>query len=88
MNAHHQRNARPVNIAIQQADFRAELRERAGEVCRAGGFADAAFAAGDGEDALHAGHAFLIGKRTGGRGGAGGRLAHFDVNVVHAGQRF
>jgi hypothetical protein len=68
VDAHHQRNARPVNIAIQQTDFRAEMRERAGEVHRAGGFADAALAAGDGDDALHAGNFILIRKWIGRRG--------------------
>ena len=56
LDAHHQRNARPVDVAIEQADARAEMLERAGEVHRAGGFADAAFAAGDGDDAFDAGN--------------------------------
>ena len=60
MDAHHQRNARAVNIAIQQTDSRAEMLQRAGEIDRGGGFADAALAAGDGDDAFDAGHAVLI----------------------------
>ena len=88
MDAHHQRNARPVNVAVQQADFRAEMRQRAGEIGGAGGFADAALAAGDGDDALHAGNLVLIRKWICRRGLAGGGLAHFDVNVIHAGQSF
>ena len=88
MNTHHQRDARPVNVAIQQTDFRAEMFQRAGEIHRAGGFADAALAAGDGDDALHAGNFCLVRKRFAGLGLAGGRLAHFDVNVVHAGKIF
>ena len=56
VNAHHQRNARPVNVAIQQADLRAEMLQRAGEVGGHGGLADAALAAGDGDDALDAGN--------------------------------
>ena len=86
VNAHHQRNARPVNVAIQQTDFRAEMRERAGEIRRASRFANATLAAGDGDDSFYAGNFILIRKRTGGRG-TGGRLAHFDVNLFHAGQR-
>ena len=88
VNAHHQRNARPVNVAIQQADFRAEMFQRAGQICGTGGFADAALAAGDGDDALDAGNLGLVGERLAGRGLAGGRLLHFDVNMADAGEIF
>src|SRR5208283_1830092 len=50
-------------VAIQQADPRAELRQRAGQVDRTGGFADAALAAGDGNDALHAWNLVLVRQR-------------------------
>ena len=62
--------------------------QRAREIHGAGGFADAALAAGDGDDAFHAGHAILIRKGIGRRGGTGGRLPHFHLNMLHAGQRF
>ena len=52
IDAHHQRNARTVNIAIQQAHPGAEMPQGAGQIGRAGGFAHAALAAGHGDDAL------------------------------------
>ena len=86
VNAHHQRNAWPVNVAIQQTDFRAEMLQRAGEIRGTGGFADAAFAAGDGDDAFTPG--ILFWPRAPAPVSAGGGLPHFDVNVVHAGKAF
>ena len=89
MHPHHQGNARPVNVAIQQTDFCAEIRERAREIHRASGFADAALAAGDGYDAFHAGNFVLVRKWICCASGlSSGGLAHFDVNVVHAGKIF
>ena len=87
LHAHHQRNARAVDVAIEQADFRAEMRERAGEVHRGGGFAHAALAAGHGDDALDAGHLGLVLPRAGGGGLLRRGLADFHKNVIDAGQR-
>ncbi len=52
VNTHHQRNAWAVNIAIQQTHLCAEMCQRAREIHGASGFADAALAAGDGDDAF------------------------------------
>ena len=48
--AEHERNARPVNVAIAQPDSSLGLLERDGKIRRDGGFADAALAAGDRND--------------------------------------
>src|ERR1051325_1134831 len=53
-DAHHERNARAINCAIEQADALAQMLKRAGEVHRTSGFAHAAFAARDRNDALDA----------------------------------
>src|SRR5262249_6071759 len=45
--AEHQRDARPVNVAVAQADARFDLVERDCEICRNGRLANAAFAARD-----------------------------------------
>ncbi len=52
--AHHQRNAWPVDIAVQQPDLVPQMLQRAGEVDRQRRFADAALAAGHGNDLLDA----------------------------------
>ncbi len=52
--AEHQRDARPVEVAIAKADSRARLRERHGEIRGHGRFANPALAARDGDHVLHA----------------------------------
>ena len=51
VHAHHARNVRPVDVGVHEADARAALRERDGEVHGDGGLADAALAGRDGDDA-------------------------------------
>jgi hypothetical protein len=53
-NPHHNRDARPVDIRVHQADARALLVQGQREVGRNRRFADAAFAAGDRDDVLDA----------------------------------
>ena len=72
VDAHHERDAGAVDVAVEQADAGAKLFEGAGEIDRDGGFADAAFAAGDGDDVADAGHAVLLGKGVGRAGGGAG----------------
>ena len=88
VDTHHERDARAVDIAIQQADADTEIGERTGEVHGAGGFADAAFAAGDRDDALDAGNFVLIRKRSLTAAGSlrAGLLADIDMDGVDAGQ--
>jgi len=62
--------------------------EGAGEVDGGGAFADAAFAAGDGDDAFDAGNFVLVGPGCGGRGGSSaGGVANFDMGAFDAGNR-
>ena len=49
-DAHHDRHAGAVNVGVQQADARTGLRQGEGEVGGHGRFADAALAAGDGDE--------------------------------------
>ena len=51
IDAHHPRDVGPVDVRIHEADAVAGARERDGEIGGDGGFADAALAAGDGDDA-------------------------------------
>ena len=53
-HAHHARLRRAVDIGIQQPDPPPLPRQRHGKVGRDGGFAHAALARGDGDDAVHA----------------------------------
>ena len=64
VHAHHQRDGGAVNVAIQQADFRPKMLQAARQVHRHGGLADAAFAAGDGDDPPNAGHLLLLRPRA------------------------
>ena len=54
----HARLAGAVDVGIKQTGRRAQLAQGDGEVYREGGFADAAFAGGDGDDVFHAGVGF------------------------------
>ena len=54
--AHHQRDARAVDVGVEQADLRAELRERDRDVGGDGALADAALAAADEDDVLDRRH--------------------------------
>src|ERR1051325_5458307 len=60
VDAHHERYARAVNIAIEQADARTEMTKPARDVDRSGAFADAPFAAGHRNDVLNAGNLVLV----------------------------
>src|SRR5256885_483741 len=53
--AQHDRYVGPVNVRVEQADSVAELRQGQCQVYGDGGLADAAFAAGNGDEILHAG---------------------------------
>ena len=88
-DAHHQRNARAVDVAIEQADLRAEMPQRAREIYRASGFADAALAARHRDDSRKAGDAILSRHPALARDGSllAGRHLHFDVNHLRLGQR-
>ena len=89
VDAHHQRNARAVNVTIQQADLRAKMPQRTGEIDRDRGLADAALAAGHGDHAADAGNFVLIhpGVRTGG-GRLTSRLLDLDKHALNVRQRF
>src|ERR1039458_9449260 len=63
------------------------MLQRAGQVRRTGGFADAALAAGHRDHALHAGNLVLIGQRISRRGCGGDRMLHIYGEAAHAGQR-
>src|SRR6185436_9515302 len=65
VNAHHERDAWAVDVTIEQADAGAEMPQTARDVHGCGALADAAFAAGDGNDVLDAGNFVLIGPRAG-----------------------
>jgi hypothetical protein len=80
---HHQRNARSINIAVQQTDTSAQQRQAACQIHRGRGFADAALAAGHGDNPFDAGQFILTGRRAF-RGGS--LLADFDVDGIDARQ--
>ena len=63
--------------------MRAEALEGAGQVNRAGGFTDAAFAAGDSDDAVDAGHSVLLGQRALRAGSGWLARGHFHLDVDH-----
>lgn len=86
-DAHHERDAGSVDIAIEQADPGTEVSEAACEVDGAGGFADAAFAACDGDQALDTGNTGLVApRRLRLCAGSSGRLFQFHHDVIHAGE--
>ena len=55
LHAEHDRHVGSVDVAVDDADAAAALRERDGEVDGDGRLADAAFAGADRDDVLHAG---------------------------------
>jgi len=55
IGAEHDGNVWTVNVSVDQANFVAELDEGEREIYGDGGFADAAFAAGDGDEIFYAG---------------------------------
>ena len=76
-------NARPVDISVQQAHPRAQLRERDREICAHGGFADAALSAAHGNDVLDQRDELVFFLRT-----RGAHLrAHPHLDPLDAGQR-
>ena len=54
---HHGGQARPVHVRVQNADRAAQRLQAVGEVDGRGGFSDAAFAGGNGNDGADLGHA-------------------------------
>ena len=81
-DAHHQGNAGAVNVAVQKADFEAKPGQSAGKVGGESGFADAAFAAGNGDDLPNFGN--LIGRRRRSIGNGRARAlrgSNVDVNL-------
>ena len=86
VHAHHQRNARPVNVAIEQPDSRSQMLQTTREVNRQRGLADAPFAAGHGHDPADAGNFVLLRPRTLSAGLRTGRLFHIDVHRGHSRQ--
>ena len=54
-SAEHDGDVGAVDVGVHEADFVAQLDEGESEVDGDGGFADAAFAAGDGDEILYAG---------------------------------
>src|SRR4029077_2948517 len=52
--AEHDGDIGAVDVGVEETDLMAEFYEREGEVDRDGGFADAAFAAGDGDQIFYA----------------------------------
>src|SRR5438067_12289580 len=71
----------PVDVGVHQPDLGAFLRERDGQVDRDGGFADAAFAGGDGHRVLDRDVQLPANARV-----SGGRGRHGDVDLLDAGQ--
>ena len=65
LQAEHDRHVRPVDVAVENADAAAALRQRQREVHRDRRLADAALARADGDDVLHAGQrrAARLGRR-------------------------
>ena len=59
LDAQHHRDVRAGDVGIEQADRRARLRERDGEVDADRALADAALAGRDGDDVLDARHELL-----------------------------
>jgi len=84
IDSHHEWNAWSIDVAVQQPYFLAKLPQGAGEVDGEGGLADAAFAAGDGDDSLNAGNFVRLIPGALGRCGLGSGLQfHLDVDGFH-----
>ena len=86
-DAHHQRDARPVNVAVHQAHLRSQSAQGAGEIDRNGGLADATLAAGDGHKPTDARDFVLLRPRVAACGRLTGRLLDLHKHVAHLGQR-
>ena len=87
VDAHHQWDAWPVNVAVEQADFFAALGQGAGQVRRDGGLANATLAAGHGDDACDAGcllRPLAWSGCAGLRLTASRRLLYLNVSDAHA----
>ena len=72
LRAEHDGHVGAVDVGVEQADFVAEFREREREIDGDGGFADAAFAAGDRDEIFYAGDRLASGSCW--ACGAGGML--------------
>ena len=82
LDAEHDRHVGPVDVAVDDADAAAQLRQRDGQVHRDGGLADAALAGADGDDVADAGDRRAAALRQRRRPHHG---RHLDVDGRHAG---
>src|SRR6476661_3402074 len=60
VNAHHERNARSIDIAIEQTNAGAEMPQTTRDVHRRSAFTHAAFAAGHRDNAFYSGNFILV----------------------------